>query len=343
MDSSDGGAFTGGVRRNMKEKLLEKMREISPEEQSYLDGNSKIRQELYTQCSIAEIDRNLLLQEGRLVTVRPHSRFVDFPEHRHNYIEMMYVCSGTITHCIDHKEIVMEKGDLLLLNQQVKHSVKRAEYEDIGINFIALPEYFDLPLQMLREDNVLADFLVRTLRQNHQQPQYLLFRLGDNDPIENLMENMISSMLSQETDDDVMNQYSMGLVFLYLLKHLDRLTQNSSQSYQDIVLQSTLKYIDTNYRTANLTKIAAVFHQSLPVLSKMIKQNTGHTFQELLQRKKFQKAVMLLLETDLPIEEISAAVGYENLSYFYRQFKERYGMTPRKYRKEHGNDKQVRI
>jgi len=279
--------------------------------------------------------------EGRLVTVRPHSRFVDFPEHRHNYIEMMYICSGTITHLIDKKEIVMEKGDLLLLNQQVKHSVKRAEYNDIGVNFIALPEYFDIPLKMLREDNVLADFLVHTLRQNNQQPQYLLFRLGDNSPVENLMENMISSMLDGADDEEVINQYSMGLVFLYLLKHLDSLTQCSSQAYPDIVLQSALKYIDTSYRTASLTKIAADFYLSLPVLSKMIKQSTGFTFQELLQRKRFQKAVMLLLETKLPVEEIAFAVGYENLSYFYRQFKARYGMTPRRYRKEHCEDKEL--
>jgi YesN/AraC family two-component response regulator len=78
-------------------------------------------------------------------------------------------------------------------------------------------------------------------------------------------------------------------------------------------------------------------------LSKLIKQSTGFTFQELLQRKRFQKAVMLLLDTDLSVEEIAEAVGYENLSYFYRQFKERYGRTPRKYRMEHRGDPYIRI
>ena len=52
---------------------------------------------------------------------------------------------------------------------------------------------------------------------------------------------------------------------------------------------------------------------------------------------------MLLVESELPIEEIAVAVGYENQSYFYRQFKERYGMTPRKYRLEHKNDRTIRI
>ena len=254
----------------MNPELIRKMQKISPEEQSYLDGNATVNKELYTSEIKFEIDRNRFLKEGRLITVRPHSRFIDFPAHRHNYIEIMYVCQGTITH-------------------------------------------------------------------------YLVFRLGENQAIENLMENMISSMLNDEQNEDSINQYSMGIVFLYLLRHVDCLTQSSSQSYKDVVVQSTLSYIDTWYKTATLSKIAEDFHQSLSVLSKMIKQTTGFTFQELLQRKRFQKAVMLLVEFDLPIEEIAVAVGYENQSYFCRKFKERYGMTPRKYRLEHKNDRTIRI
>lgn len=327
----------------MKEELIKKMLEISQEEQGYLDGSVLVNKELYTSENKFEIDRKRFLKEGRLITVRPHSRFIEFPAHRHNYIEIMYVCQGTITHYLDGKEVTMQKGDMLLLNQYVKHGVKRAEYEDIGINFIALPEFFDIPLQMLEENNILAEFLINTLRQNNPVSHYLVFRLEEDRAIENLMENMIVSMLNDEQNEDSINQYSMGIVFLYLLRHVDCLTQSSSQSYKDVVVQSTLSYIDTWYKTANLTKIAEDFHQSLSVLSKTIKQSTGFTFQELLQRKRFQKAVMLLIETDLPIEEIAVAVGYENQSYFYRQFKERYGMTPRKYRLEHKNDKTIRI
>lgn len=47
-----------------------------------------------------------------------------------------------------------------MLNQHVVHSIKRAEYEDIGINFIALPEFFEVPLSMLNEKNVLAEFII---------------------------------------------------------------------------------------------------------------------------------------------------------------------------------------
>lgn len=316
----------------MREALIERLQTVSPEEQVYLGGHENVKKEIYTFKHTFEIDKQLFLEEGRLVTMRPHTRFVDFPEHSHNYIEIMYVCKGSITHYIEGKEIVMQKGDILLLNQHVRHSVKKAEYDDVGINFIALPEFFSIPLSMLKSNNVLANFLVSTLCQNRKVADYLLFRVGGDLAIENLMENMVDSMLSEDKESDSLNQHLMGLVFLYLMKHIEKLTTNYSQNTDDIILQSLLNYIYTSYETASLTKFAEDFHQSISVLSKLIKQSTGYTFQELLQRTRFKKAIEFLADTDMPIDEIAIAVGYENKSYFFRRFKEIYGMTPRQYK-----------
>lgn len=322
----------------MDEQLIKKLQEISVEEQAYLNGSVQVLKDVYTKKNQFEVDSQLFLKEGKLITVRPHSRFVEFPMHKHDYIEMFYVCAGEITHCIDGREIKMQAGDFLMLNQHVKHGVKRAEYGDVGINFIVLPEFFDIPLRMMRGKNALADFLVGTLRRNDPTPQYLNFHLGNEKPISNLMENMIESIIKDNNNENVINQYSMGLVFLYLLNHLDKLSSNSSNSYEDIIVRATLQYIDSDYRSASLSKIADDFNMSLPSLSRLIKKNTGLTFQEHLMGKRFGKAVTLLEETKLPVEQIVENAGYENQSYFYRQFKARFGMTPNAYRKSHNND-----
>lgn len=327
----------------MDEQLIKKMQEITDEEQAYLDGSGQVLKDIYTRKNQFEVDCQLFLREGRLITVRHHSRFVEFPQHKHNYIEMLYVCAGEITHYIGGQEIRMQPGDMILLNQHVKHGVKRAEYGDVGINFIVLPEFFDIPLQMIGRQNILADFLVGTLRQNNPIPQYLNFQLGGQQAISNLMENMITSIICGNQNEEVINQYSMGLVFLYLINHIDRLSAQSSQSYEDIIIQATTKYIDSNYKTASLSCIAEDFKQPLPTLSRLIKKSTGYTFQELLMRKRFQKAVMFLVETELPVEEIAVNIGYENQSYFYRQLKKRYGMTPNEYRKLHKHDRVIKI
>lgn len=121
------------------------------------------------------------------------------------------------------------------------------------------------------------------------------------------------------------------------------ISRNSSLDYKETVVQAVMEYINSDCQNANLTKIAEDTHQSMTVLSKLMKQKTGYTFQELLQRKRFQKAVYLLVETELTVEDIALEVGYENQSYFYRQFQKRYGMTPKKYRDLHKKDVHIRI
>ena len=50
-----------------------------------------------------------------------------------------------------------------------------------------------------------------------------------------------------------------------------------------------------------------------------------------------------MCETDLPISDVIAAVGYENGSYFHRVFKERYNMTPRAFRVANKKSEKVRL
>ena len=54
-----------------------------------------------------------------------------------------------------------------------------------------------------------------------------------------------------------------------------------------------------------------------------------------IARNLAYKYVEEALHRNLPVEEIALNVGYENQSYFHRQFKMRYGVTPRRYRLIH--------
>lgn len=86
------------------------------------------------------------------------------------------------------ERIEMEAGDILFLNKEAKHSIEEAGIHDIGLNFMALPEFFDIPLGMLNKDNILADFLVSVLRNTDTDSKYLYFKLGHEPIVDNLIE-----------------------------------------------------------------------------------------------------------------------------------------------------------
>ena len=88
---------------------------------------------------------------------------------------------------------------------------------------------------------------------------------------------------------------------------------------RDALVRAALQEITQNYREASLS-------------NECVRAQTGKTYKELLQRHRMETAARLLRRSDLNIQQIIAQVGYENTSYFYRLFHERYGLSPREYR-----------
>ena len=327
----------------MQQALLEHLRKITEEEQRILDGASEVDQGLYTSGKDFTVDSAKMLEEGKLIAVRTHTRFVHFPSHRHNFIEVLYVCEGSLTNIIGGKEVVIEAGELLFLNQFTRHEILPAGKNDIAINFMILPEFFDVAYTMAGSNNILADFLVHVLRQNEEKGEYLHFRVAEVLQIQNLLENMIYSLVTGKGDQNRINQTTMGLIFLYLLDSVQYAEMRVPNQYENMIAMTTLDYIEQNYKTATLTELCVKLQLPMHVLSKMIKKNTGFNFKELLQRKRMNKAIELMCETELPISDIIAAVGYENGSYFHRVFREKYHVTPRAFREINRKRETVRL
>lgn len=67
----------------MQKELLEQLRKITEEEKKILEGQ-EVDKDLYTSGRDFIVDSRKMLEEGKLITVRTHTRFVHFPPHKHN-------------------------------------------------------------------------------------------------------------------------------------------------------------------------------------------------------------------------------------------------------------------
>ncbi len=319
----------------MNRQLLKKLQAVTPEEQAILDGRLDIQKDLYTDKKDFIIDSRFLLSKGKLIDVRPHTRFAHFPRHRHNYVEMVYMCSGSTVHMINGTDkIVLNEGDLLFLNQNVTQEIEPAGETDIAVNFIILPEFFDRAFNMIEQENVLRDFLVSTLSQDTSLTNYLHFEAQNILPVQNLIENMIWTLTEEKSGTNTINQTTMGLLFLNLSAFAENINRNHPNQYEQTLVFSVLKYIETHYKNGTLSDIAGELHQETYYLSRLLKKHTGSNFKELLQQRKLQQAVYLLKQTTLTADSIIEAVGYDNSSYFYRKFKEKYHCSPKEYRRK---------
>ena len=317
----------------MRRELLDMLKKITPEEQELLDGSREIRKERYTNRRDFVVDSRLLLEKGRLIEIRPHTRFAYFPKHRHNYVEMVYMCAGTTTHIINgSNELVLKEGDLLFLNQNVYHEILPAGEEDLAVNFIILPEFFDRPISMVERENILRDFLISTLAGDTAMNDYLYIRTRGIVPVENLLENMIWTILGRHPMMDTINQTSMGLLLMNLSRFADLIGRGDPQHEEQNLMFSVLDYIEHHYQNGTLAEISELSHLPTYQVSRILKKRTGKNFKELLQLRRLQQAAYLLQNTTLSIDKIIVHIGYENSSYFYRVFREKYGCSPSEYR-----------
>lgn len=132
-----------------------------------------------------------------------------------------------------------------------------------------------------------------------------------------------------------MNQITMGLLFLQLLNHMDKI-QTGQNSFEQELLMNVLQYVEEHYRDGSLTALSNHLNCEFTWLSKTILKLSGYTYTDLVQKKRLEQACFLLRTTALSVTDISLAVGYDNFSYFHRLFRKSVGLTPGAYRKSQG-------
>ncbi|WMJ23173.1 AraC family transcriptional regulator [Paludicola sp. MB14-C6] len=318
----------------MDSNILNKLSAITTEEEKLLQGEN-LNMQIYMSKKNRVIDSSKILEKGKLINIRAHTRFTDFPTHRHNYIEMMYMCQGETTHIINYKEsMTIKKGEILLLNQHAYHSIKKANEADIAINFIILPEFFDLAFDMISSNNLLADFLINSLKIDNDEVSYIHLKVADILPVQNTIENLVWSIINHQPNNRNINQVTMGLLFLQFLNYTQYMSIPDKCNLSHSIVVEVLRDIEQNYKNTSLSQIAQRFNVSVAYLSKLIKEKTGYTYKQLLQQKRIAKAETLLINTTLSIQEIACAVGYDNISYFYSIFKNAHKKSPKTYRLE---------
>lgn len=312
----------------IKQEILEKLIPITDEERAILSGEG-VDKSIYTSHGGTIIRHKKLLSDGRLIRARTHTRFVHFPEHTHDFIEAVYMCQGKTTHIINGKELVLKEGELLFLGQNARQEILPASENDIAVNFIIQPSFFDKTLEMLgAEETPIKNFLLSSLFDGENQG-YLHFKVAGVLPIQNLIENLIWTLISNTSNKRNINQTTMGLLFMQLINHTDKLVYETKE---DKAVMDIFRYIEGNYKNGSLTEAASLLHYDFYWLSHEIKNRTGKTYTEHLQEKRLSQAAFLLKNTSLSVEEIALAVGYENKSYFHRIFSAKYGTSPKKYR-----------
>lgn len=282
------------------------------------------------------IQENFRVAADKSILFSVHPRFLKVMEHSHSFIEMIFVYSGRCHQIINGKEIILQQGDICLLDTNIKHSIEIAGENDIIINCIMKPSYFDSAfLGRLSENDVLSGFFIRSIYQTKEFNEYIIFPFQEGSKIKQLMIDILCEYFDRTIcSTEVINSYIIVILAELLRSYKNTINEQNYSLLKNIKISDIVLYLENNYRTATLESTAKHFYFNSSYLSTIIKKLTGQNFLAILHEIKIKNAYILLKNSDISIAEVAKTVGYSNMSFFYKIFKNRYGVTPAKFRKD---------
>lgn len=136
--------------------------------------------------------------------------------------------------------------------------------------------------------------------------------------ISRLVNNDISNILKKIDEEELI--YSDDICTIKSLNY-----QTHINEAQDFIKKNL-------HADVSLERVASHVNLTPQYLCRIFKKNTGVGFSDYVNCQKVAKADRLLSDSELSIKQVAQASGFSSASYFIKQFRKHYNVTPREYR-----------
>lgn len=231
----------------------------------------------------------------------------------------------------EEKKITIHAGEILFIPRGLYHITDLLSSQG---HFHSLLFYFG--------DDIVQEFL-STVRVNEVErtelPEFL--KLGAV-PMVNLF---AQSLIQIYQNKKIRDKNFLNLKILELLHLLNNLA--TEKKFTEFLFQLTLPkkrnikaFIENNFdKPLKIEDYAYLTGRSVSTFRRDFKAHFDTTPKKWLKEKRIEKAVNLLRNQELSVTQLAYEVGYENISYFIKEFKTQIGLSPKQYMlSEHRNN-----
>lgn len=290
----------------------------------------------------SQTDKRILTRVQDNFSAKIHIKRIPLYFHQHDFIEILYVYKGSCKQYIDNLSncIILQEGDIFLLNQNFIHAIMQEDEQAILIKI-------DLPtdilsyefIQKLNHKSDLFEFFVEAKAPQNKYYHYLHYT-GCTTNEKSLIEKIMTEYYMQYA-------YSEEAITCYLQLLMILLERNSNPhhsyryklTHNSIPAGEIVQYIYEHSETVTLEELSRVFSFNQTYLSRIIKENCKMNFQNLVRESRLEKVASLLSSSDYSVDKIAQIVGYQNATPVYQGIKEKFGCSPAEYRKRYGKIK----
>ncbi|MCM1257536.1 MAG: AraC family transcriptional regulator [Roseburia sp.] len=257
--------------------------------------------------------------------------FSSVPLHWHEEMEIIYIKKGHGQIMVDLENHLVSAGTLVLILPRQLHSI--GQYEDFSMEYENIIFHPDILLSK-KSDDCSSDFLLPLFTNMISLPTLITPELPNYKMLAKCIDGAdeICKTYPKAFQFAIKSQL-FSFFFLLFSTCTDMAILPKNKRSLDKMKQ-IIKYIECNYmEKITIADIASEIGVSSSHFMKFFKNTMGTSFIDYLNEYRLAMASRLLLSSDASVLDIANEVGFDNLSYFNRLFKKRFGMTPSNYRK----------
>lgn len=257
------------------------------------------------------------------------------PYHWHDEVEFLYVTKGELLLRTVRDTRTLSAGHVYFINPGTAHGLFGKGRKSHHYALVFRPELLSFAQYDTCQNRYLEPVISGKLR----------FPAGED--LDGQTAEKIGQLIAraqaiyENKDQNCPASLSIKILLLQIVEILFQenafVSSNPGPVYKDAEgypLRPVFSYIQQHFKEKiTLEELAGTLHMNRNYFCKYFKEKVGKSPFVYLNEYRINQAAALLLRTEAPVTEIAMNTGFDNMSYFIRQFKACKGCTPSAFRK----------
>ena len=253
--------------------------------------------------------------------------------HDHGFLEFTYIESGQMEHSFGDTVSMLSAGDYFIVDYGTDHKYRAIGEEKLSVvNFLFYPDFVDRALRRHESfEKVVNSYSVRFRYQSlNRSPTGVAFSDGDGE----IYRIVRQIMKEYEEEQEGFLECIRCLIVQMFILIMRGLGGRESIRNESAIIKEITAYVSAHYAEhISLSELAARYNYSLSHISKRFAKEVGCGFTQYLQRTRIEQACRLLETGEYFIGEVADMVGYGNVKFFNKVFKETLGIPPQEFKR----------
>lgn len=243
--------------------------------------------------------------------------------HRHDHYTCMMVESGTLEVLFDFEHLTMPAGTLFVCPPNQVHQI---------IKILGAAGYY-----ISFEDRHLTDSVKAMLESSLAETWIVPLTSAEHQWFKTILDSMMklkdmNGGPRKEVEQPFLSAFIAQAAVCFERRLMDKSTKTSPRALS--ITKNFRNLVKADFRTLKRPgEYAEKLNISVAHLNDVVKEVTGHSASQLIQREVLNEAQRLLYYSEMTVKEISYRLGYQDPKYFIRLFTKKAGRSPSDYRK----------